>query len=294
MGGEDGNPNKDGLVALCQLANPDSLKNILIYSTHSSRYPTNIYKRDKQSLPSERDWQNLIERLSNNQVENYAVWHQFRVGNELFVAIEQEDRDGVERQVGDNIEEEPANLVILHFNGNYLDVDTDKRGTANNVQIGVNSDIAGEDYQEDRNEVDSDTVGEFAEEVAEKDRERDQTDDDDYEYVLTDLWVNRTGLPNNPQVKLSSEAGVGRAIEELESKGYDVLSDTKNIDRVKIRFEGWKFTIKQMIMLIKRKNNSGGTYRELIYGCSADTETRQDFEDLIRKEFGIEVKYKSS
>lgn len=291
MGGEDGNPNKDGLVALCQLSNPSSLKDILVYDRHSSRYPTNIYKRNKKSLPDETDWHSLIKRLSDNQVEDYAVWHQFEIGNERFVAIEQEDRDGVERQVGDNIEEEPANLVILHFNGNYLDVYTDKRGTANNIQIGVNSDVSGEDYGEDRNEVDSDTVGEFAKEVTKKDKERDQTEDDeDYEYVLTDLWVNRTGLPNNPQVKLSSEAGVGRAIEELESKGYDLLSDNRNIERVKMRFEGWKFTIKQ----IKRKDNTGGTYRELIYGCSADTETRQEFEDLIEEEFGIEVKYKSS
>ena len=288
--GDDETPtNKDGLVALCQLVRPNSLKDMLIYHRYSNRSPTNLYKRESGQVPNKSNWNGIIKRLSENKVEDYDIWHQFELGDELFVAIEQEDRDGVERQVGNNIEEEPANLVILHFDGEYLDIYADNRSTANASLIGVNEDVDGDDYEEDRNEVGSKQVGKFTKEVVNRDKERDQqSTEEDHEYVMTDLWVSRTKLPNKPGMKLHSEGGVGRAVEKLKEEGYDLLADNQKIEKIKIRFEGWKFTITPA----KNSDNTGRKYTELVYNCSADTETREKFESIIQDEFGIDMKYK--
>lgn len=286
MGQDDSSPNKDGLVALCQLANPDLLRQMLVYSRVSSRYPKTVFKRDSGSVPASDNWGQLIKTLSENSVEDYDVWYQFEHEGGRYIAIEQEDRDGVERQVGTNIEEEPANLILLHFDGQYLDVYTDTRKSANLSQTGVNKDVSGDNYEEDRNTVSSDEIGDFASDITEKDRERQEADLD-LDYVLTDLHVSRTPLPNNPELTLSSESGVGKAVNELD---YDLLSDPKNIERLKIRFEGYKFIVTNT----KRRTGSGDVYRELVYGCHAGTDTREEFEDLMEKEFGISIKYQSS
>lgn len=289
IGGEGSKPNKDGLTALCQLAQPDLLEEMLIYSRVTSRYPKSVYKRDSGGVPSANDWEDLIETLSQNNVENYDIWHQFEHKGGRYIAIEQEDRDGVERQVGGNIEQEPANLIILHFEGQYLDVYTDSRSSANLTQTGVNKNVSGENYDEDRNTVTPDDVGDFAQNISNKDKER-QEDDKDIDYILTDLHVSRTPLQNNPELKLSSASGVGKAVAELKDLGYDLLSDPKQINRLKIRFEEYKFTVTNA----KRRTGTGDTYRELVYGCHADTSTREDFEELIKKEFQIDIKYQSS
>ena len=289
IGEEDTSFNKDGLVALCQLSKPSSLKNMLIYHRYSNRSPANLYKREQGDVPDEGEWVELINQLSENKVEDYAVWHQFKIDGERFIAIEQEDRDGVERQVGSNIEEEPANLVILHFDGKYLEIYTDKVSTANSALVGINVDVTGDSYGEDRDEVDSEDVGEFTKDIVDQDKQRDKFEEDKYEYVMTDLWVSRTELPNNPAMKLNSEAGVGRAVKELESKGYNLLSDNKKIDKIKIRFKDTKFSITPS----KSSDTTGRKYKELVYNCSANTELREKFENLIEKEFGIKLKYKS-
>lgn len=289
MGQGDSNANKDGLVALSQLANPDILRQMLVYSTVASRYPKTVYKRDSGGTPSFKNWDRLIKTLSENSVDDYDIWYQFEHDGSRYIAIEQEDRDGVERQVGTNIEEEPANLILLHFDGQYLDVYTDTRSSANLAQTGVNKDVSGKDYEEDRNTVTPDEVGEFATNITDNDKER-QEDDLDLDYVLTDLHISRTTLPNNPEVKLSSESGVGKAVAELDSLDYDLLSDPKNIEKLKIRYEGYKFTVTNS----KRRTGSGDTYRELVYGCHAGTSIREKFENLMTQEFGIGIKYQSS
>jgi len=288
-GGSDSSPNKDGLVALCQLANPDLLRQILVYSRVSSRYPKTVFKRDSGGIPSLKNWGQLIETLSKNSVEDFEIWYQFEHEGSRYIAIEQEDRDGVERQVGANIEEEPANLILLHFDGQYLDVYTDTRSSANLAQTGVNKDVSGKDYDEDRNTVTPDDVGDFATNITDRDKKR-QEDDHDLDYVLTDILVSRTTLPNNPEVKLSSESGVGKAVDELNSLDYDLLSDPKNIEKLKIRYEGYKFTVTNT----KRRTGTGDTYRELVYGCHAGTSTREEFEDIMAQDFGISLKYQSS
>lgn len=290
IGNGDSNPNKDGLTALCQLANPDILREILIYSRVTNRYPKSVYKRDSGGVPSDNDWDELIRNLSQNNVENYGIWYQFEHDGGRFVAIEQEDRDGVERQVGGNIEQEPANLIILHFDGNYLDVYTDTRGTANHTQTGVNMDLSGDSYEEDRNPIDPNEMGEFASNISQKDKERQEDNNVKLDYVLTDLHVSRTNFENNPEIKISAEGGVGKAVDELADIGHDILSDPRNIERLKIRYEGYKFTVTNS----KRRTGSGDTYRELVYGCHADTSTREEFETLMDKEFQINLKYQSS
>ena len=228
IGSGDSNPNKDGLVALCQLANPDILRQMLVFSRVASRYPKTVYKRESGGTPTFKQWNQLIKTLSENSVEDYGIWYQFEHDGGRYLAIEQEDRDGVERQVGTNIEEEPANLILLHFDGQYLDVYTDTRKSANLSQTGINKDISGKDYEEDRNPVTSDEVADFTANITDKDKER-QEDDLDLDYILTDIHVSRTTLPNNPEVKLSSEGGVGKAVAELSNLNYDLLSDPKKI-----------------------------------------------------------------
>lgn len=289
IGEGDNSMNKDGLVALCQLANPDSLRNILIHARASGQYPSGTYKRSSSDPPTESEWNEVIEQLSGERGEDYAIWHQFTKDNERYVAVEEEDRDGVERQVGGNIEKEPANLVILHFNDGYLDIYSDTREVANRAQTGVNSDISGEEYEKDKNQVSPDDVGDLVENVTSKDKERDQGNID-IDYIMTGLRVNRTGLPNNPDLKLTSPDGVGTAVEELESEDYQITSDSESIDWMKIQFEGNIFTVNQNI----RNESTDGAYTELIYGTSAQPETREKFENLIKSEFGISVKYSST
>lgn len=153
----------------------------------------------------------------------------------------------------------------------------------------MNKDVSGGNYDEDRNTVTPDDVGDFAQNISNKDKER-QEEDKDIDYVLTDLHVSRTSLLNNPELKLSSASGVGKAVAELEDLGYDLLSDPKQIRKLKINFEGYTFTVTNT----KRRTGSGDTYRELVYGCHADTSTREDFEELMKKDFQIDIKYQSS
>lgn len=290
LGGDDSKANKDGLITLYQLANPDLLREILIYSLASKRWPTTAYKRDTGGTPGLSQWDNVETELNKNSVENYGVWYQFEFEGSEYVAIEQEDRDGVERQVGENIEQEPANLIILKFNKSYLDVYTDNRSIAGSVQSGVNKEISGDSYEEERNPTTPDEIQEFGKELVEKDKERDEDKTKDYDYVLTDLEVSETSLPNSPKMKLKSGVGLGKAIKELEEVGYDLLSDPQSIRRVKLQFEEYKFNITN----VERSSDSSGKYRELVYGCEADPDTREKFEELISDEFGMDIKYESS
>lgn len=291
IGEGDDRLNKDGLVALCQLANPDSLRNILVRHKAGSQWPTGIYKRSAGGLPDNSSWEKLIENLSSNRVENYRLWYQFTRSGVKYVAIEEEDRDRVVRQVGPNLEEEVANLVIIRFSENYMDIYSDTHGIASSAQNGVNADISGEEYKKDKNPVSPNDVKEFAETVAENDRSRDQGEDEDIDYIMTAIRVDRTGLSNNPVLKLSSDEGVGTAVKELEEQQFQILSDPKSIKYLKIRFEGKVFKVSQDV---EKGSDTTEEYRELIYGTSAQPSTREAFEELLETEFGISAKYKSS
>lgn len=290
LGEDDSNPNKDGLVALYQLCNPDLLKEILIYARASGRYPTRAYKRTKDEIPEEDEWPSVIENLSQNSVEDYGLWYQFEFNDARFVAIEQEDRDGVERQVGNNIEQEPANLIILKFHGQYMDVYSENNSTAGLVQSGVNRELSNDEYEEDKNPITPDQIKEFSQAIADKDKERDEDDETEYEYILTNISVEESPLPNNPEIKLSTKRGIGKSISEFQQLGYDLLEDPNNIRRLKLQYEGWKFNITNT----KRSNTNDGTYRELVYGTHANPQTRSEFEELVSDEFGIDLKYESS
>lgn len=279
--------NKDGLVALVQLFEPEKLKHILIQDHVQGRVPTNIYKRNGGGRPSHKNWSKVISLLTKGSAGDYAIWEQFEFDGNRYVAIEEEDRDGVERQVGDNIEEEPANVIIIEFEGDYMRVYCNRKSTTNKVKSGVNKDSTGSNYDEDRNDRNPSEVFDLASTAVKHDS---GSGNPSHDYILTKIKAEVPDLNNNPEVQLSSDFGVGGAIKQLDEAGIDILSSPRGIKMLKIRFEGRIFTVRYSDT--SKSNNSN--YKELVYSSLADADKCQSFEDMFEKEFGLSVNLKSA
>lgn len=289
--------SKDAMIALIQLFKPSLLKNILGLQYCYGRKPQLIRHsesklKDIRSLNIQKVAESL-EHITNS----YRPWHSFTHDGKFYFLIKRRLGDEVERQVDENLEEEPAEFVVLIFDGTELQIFSEKKKIATNALRGVNDAIEQtfEDPDDD-DEIDEEKIEEhqFEDEGGNLSYEElksaiglAQDIEDNTELVLKGVNVENADLPKSPEIRLKAKQGVQETLDWFEERNVNLLNHPDDVKNIIFVYEGRDF------MLLPRetspKHEDGWVFR---YDASYPSkEERKEFERQIREFMDVEVRF---
>ncbi|MFC7190691.1 hypothetical protein ACFQL7_13160 [Halocatena marina] len=289
--------NKDAMVAMIQFFDPNVLRDILGLQYCYGRKPQLIRY-------SESAFDNL-DSLKIDKVadalgvgsESYRPWHNFTHEEKFYVLIKRRLGDEVERQVDQNLEEEPAEFVVLLFSDMELMIFSEKKRIASK-SLRIINEMIEQTFKEniDDEEIDEDMI--------EKHQFEDEGDglsftelksaiglardlEDNTDLVLKGIDVSDSNLPNSPEILLKTNRGITKTLDWFEERDVNLLNHPDDVKNLIFMFEGRDFKLLP-------KEMSGNGEQEWIFRYDSkypSEEEREEFESQIREFMNVDVRF---
>lgn len=285
--------DKIAIIALLQLDNPDLLKNILSLQFCYGRKPrlnaaNNVV--DGADLVGAVD--QIVNRMSQNDFREYENWHHFEHEDSLYILIKRQIMDSVERQAGQNIEEEPAEFVVLEFNDGNLKIFSSNKTIANQAKTSINS-VLEVEFESIEPTVSAEEFDSTVDEIYSFDREQLDEDQKEIEgieeFEVTGIQLSRSPFPGSPSVRMKSEKGILDTIDALQERGFDILENSRNIDTVFTEYKD-----RQYRLLFKDTEKENGSKVIRYDSRYPQDQERKEYENIVLQLFGIEAVFETS
>jgi len=283
--------DKIGITALLQLFcnNGDQLRTIHGLDYCDKKKPQLISTDENNvSLDLQSKAREIVEQMDENEARNYEHWHSFAYENCEYVMIKREIDDDVERQANGNIQEEPAEFVVLRYSGEQLEIISSTKKIAGRARTGVNrttDDVEFEDVdaQADYDELETTVKGLLGNESLES---QDKSSDVDLNrFKIVGVKLASSPLPGHPSITMKSGDGIRQTIRALREVNYDLLQSLDDINVIYTEFDGREYSIRPK----ERKQTDDDVYWKFKYDAhSPPRSEREDFEQLLSDLFDIE------
>lgn len=284
--------DKIALLALMQIIEPSLLRNILGLQFCRRRTPrlnATDASVDIDTIISRVD--DVVDRMSANDFRQFENWHIFEHGGATYIMIKRQIKDSVERQAGENLEEEPAEFVVLIFEDGVVQIISSNKKIANEARTSLNSSLD-VDFELVEPTLSSEEIGESVEEIYSFDHEQLDEDQKEIEgiedFKIIGIDLSRSPFPGQPSLRMKSEEGIIKTIRALRQMGYDVIENPHNIERVYSEFRDRKYRL----VFSEKEDSMDKVIR--YYSRYPDEEERAEFERLINELFGIDAVFETS
>lgn len=291
--------NKLGLAALLQLYDPDGtrLKTIRGLDYCHNKKPQIITAASgTQDVELTENTDEIIQRMEEDETRKFSKWHTFDYNGEVHVLIKRELGDSVERQATGNIEEEPAEFVVLRLIDNHLEVISSTKEIANIARNAVNETLEDVEFSEietgDEHEQLENTVQGF---FGSGDVEPIE-DDGVYELeqgrlTVTGIKISNSPLPGHPKLQMKSDLGIMRAVRALRGNQYDLTENIDDVEVIHTKFREREYTIRPK----ERQISDNEIYWVFQYDVKGATrDERNAFEAAMEDLFDITLVYERS
>lgn len=277
-------PDQVARVALLHFIDYNLLKDIIVLDHCHGRTPStqaSIGNSDKTDKIADQADQvtNHMEGFEDRDID---IWHDFEHKGEHYVSISREIGDDVEQQVGENLEEAPAELVTLRTRDSRLEIMANSGKIASRAQSGLGKSDEDFDINIDPSSTDGNNVSDAICTL-------DSTQGDSpTEMTLRGLKIKNSPLHGSPAVEIRGESDISMALEQLREEGYDLTESIGNIERFDVRYDGKTYNIYPEPA--SSESDDGGWIVK--YGAQGlnDTE-RRDFEEQADDLLEIPVIY---
>ncbi|WP_226041306.1 hypothetical protein [Natrinema sp. DC36] len=292
--------SRDAMVSMIQLFKPEVLRNILGLQYCYGRKPQLI--RHSESKLEKLDALNIdkVAESLEHITDSYRPWHSFTHDEKLYFLIKRRLGDEVERQVDENLEEEPAEFVVLIFDGTELQIFSEKKKIASNALSGINEAIE-QTFQEeedddgiDEDEIEDHQFDDMGQELTYEELKSAiglaKDIEDNTDLVLKGVNVENADLPNSPEIQLKANEGVQETLDWFEERNVELLNHPDDVKNITFVYEGRDFT------LLPREGSSKGEEGWIFrYNASYPSdEEREEFEGQIKEYMDVEVRFEKS
>lgn len=282
------------LIALTQLFKPEVLKNMLsLQHLYGKKPRLNARDTSAGNFDLNNAADAVVDRLSTTDFRQYENWHIFVHNDSTYIMIKRQRTDSVERQAGQNLEEEPADFVVMQFDNDDLKIYADTKTiahetrTALNDSMNVNFDTIDTRIPPDRIEPTIEEV--FSFDPDDLDEEQQEVDNVE-KFKVTGIKLSSSPLPGHPSLTMKSDAGILDSIDALAERGYDIIENSNDIEVVFTEFGEREFKL-----LFKETEIDGETVNVIRYDARyPENEEKLEYEQLVRELFDIDAIFESS
>lgn len=274
--------DKVTLTALIQLYDSEVLKDIIGLDYCLNKSPRTIAEKtsDVDFNPSEKV-DEIIDKLSDGAYDTYSRWHSFESDGKQYVMLKREIDDFVERQIEENLEEEPAEFVVLKFEGSTLQIFSEKNAVAEKARTSINRSDPDVQFEYPSVTVDRSEANEIISGVL-----TGSSDLADSEVQVKGFKLSSSPFPNDPSVEMKSDSSIVETIEGLQEAGYDITESIADIDRVYLEFDGREYRVYPEEV---QDESEGYEWLFRYNARHLDDEEKTKFEAQIREALGIEM-----
>lgn len=291
---------KNAKVGLIQVFRPDGLRDVLGLQACYRPKPQLVTESDEGfDNIEELDIEKVIDYLEKQTADEYEDWHKFENRGKFYFLIKRDLTDAVERQVEENIQEEPAEFLVLVFDDKELRIYSEQNSRASTALNGVNQAIKSQ-YQEeveasDGEEIDTDELESRRFESPDIGVDYDQfesaigntrTTAENTDLILKSISVNGADLPNDPDIELETEQGLGDTLDWFEERDVDLLDQPDDVRRVTFRYSNRDWTL-----IPKQTSNKWVFQYEVKLPDEGD---QREFEDKIREHMDVDIIFQKS
>lgn len=286
--------DKITLIALMQIFQPELLKNVLSLQHCYGKKP-----RLNTSDPSASEFnlidaaEAVVEKLSKTDFRQYENWHIFEHNDSTYLMIKRQRADSVERQAGQNLEEEPADFVVMQFEDDTLKIFADTKTIAHQTRTALNESMD-VDFDTIDTRIPPDqiepTIGEVFSFDHDDLEEAHQDVDNVEKFKVTGIKLSSSPFPGHPSLTMKSEAGILDTVEALDERGFDILKNSDDIEVVFTEYQEREFKL-----LFKETEINGETVNVIRYDARyPGIDEKLEYEQLVRELFGIDAIFESS
>lgn len=282
--------DKTTLIALIQLIDSQVLKDVLVLEYCYGKSPRLVsISSDFEGLTGDDTIENIVEKMSEGDFRTYRYWHSFTHDSKRYVIIKRQIDDDVERQAEENLEEEPAEFVVLKFIGENLEIYSSTNTIAGKTRTGVNEAVDTAEFEE----PDAANSRQSFEQVVDDvegldDLDLSELDIDDVDLqeatiAFAGLKLESSPLPDAPSITIKNSEGVSSAISALRESGYDLTESLDDIQKIYIQYNDREYRVRPV-----EKTVEGEIQWIFRYNASYLTDNeKSEFESLIREVFGV-------
>jgi hypothetical protein len=257
---------------------PHVLKQILALNTLSSGN-TPTYQQTKgitmDRYDLEREMGRILKKLKADDKKNmdYIRFCDFEKDGNVYCFIKRQVDDKIERQIRDNIRSKPAELLSYTFigKGKGLQIRASRSWIAENSIEAIQKTILGGNahFKLDFPAVSTQDFKDFAKNALKKVRE----------LKLLAIQIKNSPFKGAPFVRIWSESDIGECLSQLNGLGFNLL-EPEHLEKIVLDFKGKreKITFDMGKMTVP-------TYK----GERLSTSEQDEFENLVKKEFGFPV-----
>lgn len=266
---------KVGKTMFLYLYDPDALKGIFTLDHIDQRKPREIGQSTTSiGNPLDNVSTDRLEETAKSDKRSAKHWHSFEYKNNPYITIKRHYRDAVNPQTTKNEEVEEAEYVVTKFDGDTVDIHTEKKGTANTIRDSLGSAHSNPDVE-----------FEPAEERKPPDHFEDTTPleitnkiDGKKGYTVTGILTEDTKFSKNPTLKLYTDDkdAVLPAIRDLRDVNDKFFTEIRNINHFIIAKNNTTYT------LLPKQEDSGDFQWFVRYQArGASDAERKEFEKDI-------------
>jgi len=286
------------MVAMMQFFKPSILRDVLGLQYCYGRKPQ-LIRHSESELENidSLDIQKVADSLEHI-TDSYQPWHEFAYNGRFYFLIKRRLGDEVERQVEENVEERPAEFVVLTFDGTELRIFSEKKQIATNALRGVNDAIK-QTFEDQDEEVDEEEIedhqfdhegGDLSYEELKSAINLAQDIEENTDLILKGVNVKNADLPKSPEVRLKAEQGVQETLDWFEERNVDLLNHPDDVKNIIFVYEDRDFTL--LPREASSEDEDGWVFR---YNASYPSEEeRREFEKQIREFMDVKVRFEKT
>lgn len=277
-----GSSDRVAMVTLIHFVEPRVMRDILALDYCYGKKPQEVADKKSGDLIGEIEdsADKIIDHLEDIEFRDYDLWHHFEHNGDEYLLIKRQINDDVERQASGNLEEEPAEFVILRFRDEQLEILSEDASIAGSAKTGVTHSVEDVEFEEKPESVSRDRFLEFVSELEDQ-------DENDAELRLVGIDVSSSPLPGHPSIEMKGENGITRALEALREDGYDLTNPVDDIDRLIVEYEDKEFTLYPET--IESDDEQDWVIK---FGAGGlDDQERRQFEELVHELFEVRVRF---
>jgi len=275
-------PDRVAMVTVLHFVEPRVMRDILALDYCYGKKPQEVVDKESGDLIGEVEdsTDEIIEHLEDIEFRDYDLWHHFEHKDDEYLLIKRQINDDVERQASGNLEEEPAEFVVLRFRNNQLEILSEDASIADSAKTGVSESVEDVEFEDEPESVSRNRFIEFVSELEDQ-------DEDNSELWLVGIDVASSPLPGHPSIEMKGEDGITRALEALREDGYDLTNPVDDVVRLIVEFEEKEYTLYPEP--IESDDDQDWMIR---YGAGRlDDLERRRFEGLIQESFEVQVRF---
>ncbi|WP_418280489.1 hypothetical protein [Halorubrum sp. DTA98] len=293
---------KNAKVGMIQVFQPNRLKDILGLQACYRPKPQ-LVTESKEGLDNidELDIDKVVDYLEKQTANEYEHWYKFEHEGQFYFLIKRDLTDAVERQVEENLQEEPAEFLVLVFDDQELHIYSEQSSRASTALNGVNQAIRSQ-YEKELEE--DEVIGENTDANELENRrfespdvgvdydqfeaaiENTRTTAENTDLILKAIAVDGADLPNNPNIELETEQGLGETLDWFEERDVNLLEQPDDVKRVTFRYSGRDWT------LIPKETDNKWVFQ---YEVKLPEEDDQiEFENKIREHMEVDILFQKS